>query len=298
MKNNLSIKTDTLLTPFTDSEQNITDKIGRFWDKISGSWQDVWGPHIHHGYYENDELISPISAQIRLIEKLTSLLKIRKGDKVLDAGCGLGGSSMYLAEKFGAHVSGITLSKVQVDMAEKKAIAKGIKNVSFKVEDALSLKSFRDNSFDLVWSLESCEQFADKSLFIKEAKRVMKKDGKFLLATWCSSKDEYIGDEASAYKQLCLAFDLPYMPSAEYYRKIFETQGLQLDVMLDWTQQVEKSWDIGISLVNAYSLFKILRKSGLRGLIFTKQLKYMQKGFKNKMVQYMVFVLTRPSGDR
>jgi len=287
---NNKIKTDT---PLIQDRNAITSRIAKFWDTISVGLNEVWGPHIHHGYYENNETISPLEAQVRLIEKLSSLITIGKGDKILDAGCGLGGSSIYLAEKFGAIVSGITLSKVQVDIAAKKAFDAGVSNVSFKIENALSMKSFRDESFDVVWSLESCEQFFDKVQFIDQVKRVLRKNGKLVLATWCSSNDEYEGKKARAYEKLCLAFDLPYMPSKSYYQKILKSRQFKVEKMLDLTPNVEKSWDIGISLVSAYSFIKILRTSGMRGLIFTRQLKLMRQAYRDKMINYVVFIATR-----
>jgi tocopherol O-methyltransferase len=284
---NSSIKTDI---PLILDQNRITSRIAKFWDTISAGLNEVWGPHIHHGYYENKEPITPLEAQIRLIEKIASLIKVRHGDKILDAGCGLGGSSLHLAEKFGANVSGITLSKVQVDIAERKAYDAGARNVSFSVEDALSMHSFTNESFDIVWSLESCEQFFDKPRFVAQAKRVLKKNGTLVLATWCSSQDKYEGAEARAYKKLCLSFDLPYMPTQGYYQRILKSAGLDVEKTLDLTPNVEKSWDIGISLVNAWSFLQILRKSGLRGFIFTKQLKLMQKAYRDTMLNYMVFV--------
>lgn len=271
----------------------IASKIAKFWDTISSGWNEIWGPHIHHGYYENNELIAPVEAQVRLIEKISALMKIRKGQKILDAGCGLGGSSIFLAENFGADVSGITLSRIQAEMAARKAVDANVKNVSFRVENALQMKSFKNEIFDLVWSLESCEQFFDKAQFIRQAERTLKKNGKLMLATWCSSKDVYSGRDAKAYKRLCLAFDLPYMPSRDYYSKTLKASGLQIEKALDWTKNVEQSWDIGISLVKAYSFFKILRTTGLRGLIFTRQLRLMQQAYRDNMLVYMVFVCSK-----
>ena len=48
----MKIKTNV---PIINNREKITRKIGQFRDKISEAWQIVWGPHIHHGYYENNQ---------------------------------------------------------------------------------------------------------------------------------------------------------------------------------------------------------------------------------------------------
>ena len=137
----------------------------------------------------------------------------------------MGGTSIYLANKYQAIVTGITLSQKQVDLATQQAHSIKIQNVEFKIEDALSLASMANNSFDIIWSLESCEQFYDKHLFIQQAHRVLKPGGKLMLATWCSDKDEYINEFAKKYQQLCNAFDLPYMPTIKYYHELLNIKG-------------------------------------------------------------------------
>ena len=177
----MMIKTDE---PILHNRTKLTSKITRFWDQLSETWETIWGVHIHHGYYEHDQNLTPQAAQEKLIENLADILKIELNDKILDIGCGMGGSSLWLAHKYNATVTGITLSPKQVAIATAKAQAKNINNVTFMIEDALSLENFADNSFDIIWSLESCEQFFDKRLFIQQAFRVLKPNGKFMLATW------------------------------------------------------------------------------------------------------------------
>ena len=71
--------------------------------------------------------------------------------RILDVGCGIGGTSRILAAKFpGAQVQGITLSPVQVVRATQLAADAGLDNVAFRVMDALALE-FEEGSFDLVW---------------------------------------------------------------------------------------------------------------------------------------------------
>jgi tocopherol O-methyltransferase len=50
---------------------------------------------------------------------------------VVDVGCGIGGSSRYLAKKFGASCSGITLSPVQAERANALAAAQGLSDKVF-----------------------------------------------------------------------------------------------------------------------------------------------------------------------
>jgi tocopherol O-methyltransferase len=276
--------------PLIHDREKITNKIADFWDQISEAWQAVWGTHIHHGYYENNQTVNPQEAQEKLIEKLAAMVEIAPQNKIIDIGCGMGGSSIYLANHYNALVTGITLSLNQVKIATRKAKENNIKNVSFKIEDALTLESFDDNSFDIIWSLESCEQFFDKKLFIKQAYRLLKPGGKLMLATWCSSHDEYEGNFAKKYQKLCLAFDLPYMPTIECYRNLLTAENFSIKLSLDWSLFVKKSWDVGISLINTYSFMQLLKMGGWRGLRFAKQIKLMRDAFHQNRVRYGVFL--------
>lgn len=268
-------------------------KIAKFWDTISEAWQRVWGIHIHHGFYEDNQTLSPLAAQEQLILKLTEFLTFPKAATILDVGCGMGGSSLYLAEKFNAQVTGITLSPKQVQIANHEARRRHISHVHFTVENAMSMQSIKDNSIDIVWSLESCEQFFDKALFLEQAYRVLKPGGQLMLATWCSSQDEYKNKTANQYKRLCAAFDVPYMPTIAYYQHLLRAQHFTLQQTHDWTCNVQQSWDIGIDLVSAYSLWQIIKMAGLRGLLFSRQIKLMRDAYQQQMLKYGVFIAVK-----
>jgi len=105
--------------------------------------------------------------------------------KGVDVGCGIGGSSRYIVKKFGGDMTGITLSPFQRGRAEALTVEAGLQDkAKFQVADALQMP-FEDNSFDLVWSLESGEHMPDKTKFISELKRVAKPGGKIIVVTWC-----------------------------------------------------------------------------------------------------------------
>jgi tocopherol O-methyltransferase len=167
----------------------LYQQIQHFYDSSSGLWEDIWGEHLHHGYYGLDGTLKKErrQAQIDLIEELLNwgITATNSKIQILDVGCGIGGSSLYLAEKFQAQVTGITLSPVQAKRATERALEAGLQEkTQFLVADALEMP-FEANSFDLVWSLESAEHFPNKIKFLQESYRVLKPGGTLLMATWC-----------------------------------------------------------------------------------------------------------------
>src|SRR5882762_5687890 len=99
---------------------NAKSKIIEHYDVVSPYYYKLWGEHLHHGYWiRGDE--SKEKAQQQLIEHLARLAKIPQGAAILDVGCGFGASSLYLCKQFGARSTGITISQVQVEMANAAA---------------------------------------------------------------------------------------------------------------------------------------------------------------------------------
>lgn len=288
----MEIQTDR---PVLANKQNVHHTIAAFWDNISSQWSEIWGPHIHHGFYPQNRSLTPLEAQENLLHQLVEKLNISPHSTILDVGCGMGGSSFYLQKHFLANVIGITLSPKQVEIAKAEAKRQSISEVSFRIDNALEMKTIPDASVDLVWSLESCEQFFDKSEFIRQVNRVLKPGGTLLLATWCSSEDHYQGKTAKQYIKTCRAFDLPYMPTIEYYADLIKASGLTLQLKEDWSPHVAKSWEIGMSLLNAHVMFKLLLKTGLRGFQFARRLHLMRDGFKTQTIRYGVFKARKPS---
>jgi len=114
------------------------------------------------------------------------LFQFRKGEKVLDIGCGTGNFSIKLAKK-GAEVVGIDVSEAMLAKARKKAEKKNL-NIKFYKNDVTSL-DFEDNSFDAVFSMAAVEFIDDIKKAFKEMKRVVKPGGKILLGTITKDSD-------------------------------------------------------------------------------------------------------------
>ncbi len=147
----------------------------------------LWGEHIHLGFYPpNEKYYDFRKAKIKLVHELirwSGLDNLPKGSRVLDIGCGIGGSSRILAKHYGFNVIGITISPEQVKRARE--LTPHDLNCNFQVMDALDLK-FEDGTFDAVWSVEAGAHMNDKRKFADEMLRTLRPGGYLALADWNS----------------------------------------------------------------------------------------------------------------
>jgi MPBQ/MSBQ methyltransferase len=177
-----------------DKDKNTVGTEYDAWTR-EGILEYYWGEHIHLGYYDEIERKAGykkknfIQAKYDFIDEMAAFGEINfdvtSPIKVLDVGCGIGGTSRYLAKKYGdkATVTGITLSPNQVERATSLAKERGLSNANFQVMDALNM-TFPDNSFDVVWACESGEHMPDKKKYVEEMTRVLKPGGRIVIATW------------------------------------------------------------------------------------------------------------------
>ena len=98
-------------------------------------------------------------------------------DKVLDLGCGIGGPSRFLADRFGCTVLGVDLLSLRVELAAALAELTNMRGrVSYRVADATDL-DLPDQSFDQVWMLDVSMHIRDKRALFNEIARVLPPNG-------------------------------------------------------------------------------------------------------------------------
>lgn len=222
-----------------------------------GILEYYWGEHIHLGYYNEEEMAAGykkknfIQAKYDFIDEMASLGGISAetdgNAKVLDVGCGVGGTSRFLAKKLGpnAQVTGITLSPNQVKRATELAVEQKVPNANFLVKNALEM-DYPDNTFDIVWACESGEHMPDKKKYIDEMMRVLKPGGKFVMATWCQRDDRDVPFTKKDERDLNYLYEEwthPYFISIESYAELIDDTGMMNSVTTaDWKVQTIASW--------------------------------------------------------
>ena len=275
-------------------------QIKEFYDASSGLWEQIWGEHMHHGYYgaTGKEKKNRRQAQIDLIEEFLNWGGVGQAEQILDVGCGIGGSSLYLAQKFNARAVGITLSPVQASRATQRAQEAGLAaEVQFQVADALDMP-FADDTFDFVWSMESGEHMPDKEKFLAECYRVLKPGGTFLMATWCHrpitpATGELTADEKQHLAEIYRVYCLPYVISIPEYEAIAHNLPFQNIRTADWSDAVEPFWDIVIdSAFDPKAIFGLLQ-SGWSTIQGALSLGLMSRGYQRGLIRYGLLRATK-----
>ncbi|MBD2485665.1 methyltransferase domain-containing protein [Planktothrix sp. FACHB-1365] len=281
----------------------LYQQIQQFYDSSSGLWEEIWGEHLHHGYYGPDGTLKKErrQAQIDLIEELLNWGLTSNPltlSQILDVGCGIGGSSLYLADKFQAEVTGITLSPVQAKRATERALEAQLQTkTKFLVADALEMP-FEANRFDLVWSLESAEHFPNKIKFLQESYRVLKPGGTLLMATWCHRPLEGNAGQLNDAERRHLAeiyrvYALPYVISLPEYEAIATQIGFNHLQTADWSVSVAPFWNTVINSAFDLRALMGLVLSGWTTIQAALALPLMSRGYETGLIRFGLLQATK-----
>jgi tocopherol O-methyltransferase len=216
----------------------LREAIREHYDQLSFLYRLFWGDHIHHGYWEGDE--APVAAQEKLIERLSRKAAVPRGARVLDVGCGLGGSARWLARHLGCSVLGVTLSPVQAAAAEQRARDEGLGGrTEFRVLDANRLE-LPAGGFDVVWVVECSEHLEDKPGFFRSSARVLRWGGRLALCAWLAG----VPAQPDLVAEVCRGMLCPSLGSLdEHLRWLRDAGFIDIDAE-DITGHVGKTWEL------------------------------------------------------
>ena len=125
-------------------------------------------------------------AQMRKKAHIVAKLNIKPGQRVLDIGCGWGGTALYIHAKTGAEVVGITLSEEQLKIARERAAENGCSDkVTFELIDYRDLAAREPGSFDRIVSIGMFEHVGQRNFgtYFRATANLLKDDGVMLIHT-------------------------------------------------------------------------------------------------------------------
>lgn len=169
------------------------EDIIEYYVKSRNAYNDGWGleknMQLNLGlWYKNTKSLS--EALNNLNAEIALKSEAGPGDLLLDAGCGVGGTCIYMAGNHGCITYGINLVPQQVEEARKNAKKAGLtEQTDFEVMDYCHT-SFPDDHFDIILGIESICHAPSKRKFLTEAHRILKPGGRLVLAETLQAKKE------------------------------------------------------------------------------------------------------------
>lgn len=214
------------------------ETIAGHYNELDDFYREIWGHHVHHGFWKTGRE-TPEEATIHLIDYLLRDLDFTSGMKICDIGCGYGATARYLADKFNAHVTGLSVSEKQLQFAHSHY---RYSSVELFCRDWLK-NGLPSSSFDLAISIESSEHMPDLGTFFKESFRVLKPRGSLKVCAWLSKINPSSFELTHFLEPICTEGRL-HLGNENEYRDLMKEAGFKHVRFEEITDNVKRTWTV------------------------------------------------------
>ena len=233
------------------------------------------------------------NAQINKYKKLTSLTKLKPGDKILEIGCGWGGFAEFIGKNYDVELDCITISKKQYEFAKERIYKNGLNE---KVN--ILMLDYRDvyKKYNAVASIEMTEAVGQNYLpsYFKKIKDSLSEGG--IAAIQAITIDDKIYDRYKLKTDFIQKYIFPggFLPSKKEILKLSNQNGLYFDkcnsygldysnTLRIWRNEFAKKWN-SISQQGFDDTFKRM---------WNFYLSYCEAGFKAKNIDLIQFSMNK-----
>jgi ubiquinone/menaquinone biosynthesis C-methylase UbiE len=263
--------------------------IRRFAEDPDGEIATAFARHVHWGYYDagdtgpDDTLAGYLQAAEAMTREVCALAGVGAGQRVLDVGCGFGGTIAHLDDAVdGVALVGLNIDGRQLEQAARTVRPRPGNSVAFVQGDATALP-FPDDSFDTVLAIECAFHFPSRKRFLAEVRRVLRPGGRAVVS-------DFLRGDASVHEVATTigpAVDDPFYGAnaapvtAGRYHRMATAAGFELTVDRDITEATLPTYP---------SLRRLYARAGLiSGVQATDQLERVARA---GLVQYHLLAFT------
>ncbi|WP_086820329.1 geranyl diphosphate 2-C-methyltransferase [Allokutzneria sp. NRRL B-24872] len=240
----------------SDYQRSVAEYWNKERDPVNLRLGDVDGLYHHHyglGDYDPAVLRAPaeirdqaVIAEMHRMETaqadvlLDHLGDVRPHDRLLDAGCGRGGSSIMANLRFGCEVDGVSISEEQVAFANARARERGVDDrVRYHFRNMLDT-GFESGSRKAIWNNESTMYVDLHELFAEHA-RQLEVGGRYVTITGCYN--DVTGGRSKAVSQIDQHYTCNIHPRSAYF-KAMQANNLVPIAVVDLTPTAIPYWEL------------------------------------------------------
>lgn len=197
---------------------------------------------IHFGYYDTPHT-SHARALLRMNALLAEAIDIKNNDRVLDAGCGFGGSAIWLSENIGCTVTGISLVPHHATAGNNFVTERNLQDEIQLLQGDYADLPFSNNTFSVYWALESIVHAVDRLRVFQEAFRVLASGGRLVITEYTLREQPPLTKGEYLYLDVGIkGWTMPFLQTPSQYKKQLETAGFTNIQIVDFTSHVSPSF--------------------------------------------------------
>src|SRR3954469_3145522 len=164
-------------------------------------------------------------AQARMMDVCARASGMRAGERVIDAGCGIGGSGLWLAAHYGVKVVGLNVQPSHLHEARRRAaIHPAGSRVHFSAQDFTEM-GLASGTVDVVWALESVCHCADKLAFVAESYRVLRPGGRLMVADFFQPREDVAPEHQESMRTWTRGWALPDLAAVPVFHRVLSERG-------------------------------------------------------------------------
>ena len=214
--------------------------------------------------------------------------------RILDVGCGIGGSAIYLAQTRKCQVLGVTVSPVQRTWATTAAWLGGVGHrTKFLCRDVETME-LAPKSFDIIWNMECTEHLFDKPGYFQQVARWLRPGGRFATCSWVVAEDPLTAEATHLLYAICRDCLNPSLGTVKDHLTWMKQAGLEEGSFDDLTAKVARTWEIGFRRVQRFGVRSLAHLAGLNGARFMDRFDTILKAYRTGAMKFGYFLAQAP----
>jgi tocopherol O-methyltransferase len=270
-----------------------TSDVADHYDELDPFYREVWGEHVHHGLWRTGRESSAAAAE-QLVAHVADAIQLGREERVVDIGAGYGATARFLATRYAARVTALTVSAAQYRVAMAAPLDPAAPQVRYLLRDWLA-NDLETGSADAALAIESTEHMDDKRAVFVEAHRVLRAGGRLAVCAWIAGDAARGWEVRHLLEPICREGRLAGMGTEAEYRALLTGAGFEVARAEDLSQAVKATWPrcargVARRLMRDARYRRFLLSRASRNRVFALTLLRIWAAYETGAMRYVLFV--------